>query len=50
MERLIKMLEKDTIYGGAEVFLAKEKKGGATLSTAYAVLRYLQPCAFDGTQ
>ncbi|KAM0806453.1 malate dehydrogenase, NAD-dependent [Usnea florida] len=28
-----------TLYGGAEVYLAKEKKSGATLSTACAVFR-----------
>ena len=43
MELLIRMLEEDTLYGGAEVFLAKEKKGAATLSTAYAVFRSSQP-------
>ena len=36
------MLEQDTLYGGLEVFLAKEKKHGSTLSTAYAVFRYFE--------
>ena len=44
------MFDEDTIWGGAEVFLAKEKKGAATLSTAYAVFRYRQLSVSDVTQ
>ena len=49
MEKLIKILEKDTLYGGLEVLLAKEKKHGSTLSTAYAVFRYFDSFVCGGT-